>query len=47
MSELATVAVAVSPDARRVATAGRDNAARLWDAATGEPVGEALPHRSV
>src|SRR5262249_41946220 len=38
------VAVAISPDGRRVATPGRDRVARLWDALTGEPVGEALPH---
>ncbi len=39
----ATVA-AFSPDGKRVLTAGEDKAARLWDAVTGKPVGEAMKH---
>jgi WD40 repeat protein len=37
--------VALSPDRRTVATACLDGAARLWDAATGKPIGEPLRHR--
>ena len=41
--------IAFSPDGRRFLTAGRDEAAhrgeiRLWDAASGEPIGPAIPH---
>src|SRR5262249_49946422 len=35
--------VAVSPDGRLVAT-GSDHDARLWDARTGQPIGDPLPH---
>lgn len=29
----------------RIVTAGYDNTARIWDAATGQPVGEPLRHK--
>lgn len=41
----AGVRVAVfSPDGDKVLTSGRDDAARLWDARTGEPLGEPMKH---
>jgi WD40 repeat protein len=40
----AVVAVAFSPDGSRIVTGSDDGTARLWDAATGRPVGEPLPH---
>ncbi len=33
-----------SPDGSRLATASRDRTARLWDTATGQPIGERLNH---
>jgi WD40 repeat protein/tRNA A-37 threonylcarbamoyl transferase component Bud32 len=40
----AIVAVAASPDGKLLVTAGWDNTAHLWDAATGEPRGPPLAH---
>ena len=37
-------AVAFSPDARFVATGSQKGTARVWDAATGRPVGKVLAH---
>jgi tetratricopeptide (TPR) repeat protein len=37
--------VAFSPEGKTILTGGRDNTARLWDAATGLSVGKALEHR--
>jgi WD40 repeat protein/tRNA A-37 threonylcarbamoyl transferase component Bud32 len=34
-----------SPDGRRILTASKDQTARVWDAATGEPVGQPLRHK--
>ncbi len=38
--------VAFSPDGTRVVTADSGGAARMWDAATGKPLGESMPHDS-
>ena len=37
--------MAFSPDGKTVLTAGRDGKARLWDAATGQPLGQPVEHR--
>jgi len=39
--------VALSPDGRTVLTAGEDDQARLWDAATGQSIGHPLKHPGV
>jgi WD40 repeat protein len=38
------LAVAFSPDGKSVLTGSQDKTARLWDAATGEPIGKAMRH---
>src|SRR5881296_4043484 len=35
----------LSPDGKKLATAGWDNIGRVWDAQTGEPLTPPLPHR--
>jgi WD40 repeat protein len=37
--------LAFSPDGKTLVTAGNDKTARLWDVATGRPIGAALKHR--
>jgi roadblock/LC7 domain-containing protein len=39
------VAVAFSPDGKKILTGSDDDTARLWDAATGQPLGPALKHQ--
>ena len=41
----AVYAVAFSPDGKAVLTGSVDNTARLWDAATGKPIGPPLAHQ--
>jgi WD40 repeat protein/serine/threonine protein kinase/tetratricopeptide (TPR) repeat protein len=36
-----------SPDGRRVITAGSDNTAQVWDAATGQPVTNRMKHQGI
>jgi tetratricopeptide (TPR) repeat protein len=38
--------VAFSPDGQTLLTGSQDKMARLWDAATGQPIGPPLPHSS-
>ena len=38
-------AVAFSPDGKTVLTGSNDNTARLWDAATGQPIGTPMMHQ--
>ena len=40
----AVTAVAFSPDGTKLATTSLDNTARLWDAATGQPLGPPMKH---
>ncbi len=37
--------MAISPDAKLILTAGDDKTARLWDAVTGRPLGQAMEHQ--
>ena len=36
------MSAAFSPDGTRIVTASEDKTARIWDAATGKPIGEPL-----
>ena len=40
------LAVSFSPDGKTIATASIDKTARLWDVATGKPLGEPMRHES-
>ena len=40
----AVSSAAFSPDGTRIVTASQDKTARIWDAATGQPIGEPLKH---
>ena len=37
--------MAISPDAKLILTGGDDKTARLWDAVTGRPLGQAMEHQ--
>ena len=37
--------MAYSPDGKTVLTGSDDNTARVWDAATGQPIGPPLTHQ--
>ncbi|HKI38872.1 MAG TPA: M56 family metallopeptidase, partial [Mycobacterium sp.] len=39
-------ALAFSPDGTRLLSGGRDSSARIWDVATGRPLGEPIKHRN-
>ena len=41
-TRVSCTSAAFSPDGKRIVTASRDETARLWDAATGKPIGEPL-----
>ncbi len=43
--EIWVKAVAFSPDGKTVITGSQDKTARLWDAATGQPLGQTLTHQ--
>ncbi len=43
--EEAVVAIAFSPDGKTILTGSADNTARLWDAATGQPIGLPMQHQ--
>ena len=45
MHAVTVYAVAFSPDGKTVLTGSDDNTARLWDAASGEPLGKTMQHR--
>ncbi len=40
------VSVAFSPDGKTILTGSCDTTARLWDAATGRPLGRPMEHRA-
>ena len=41
-----SLSASFSPDGTRIVTAARDQTARLWDAATGKPLGEPMRHEN-
>jgi WD40 repeat protein len=43
--EASVEGAAFTPDEQHIVTVSQDKTARLWDAATGAPLGEPLPHR--
>ena len=43
----AVSSAAFSPDGKRIVTASYDKTARVWDAATGQPIGEPLKGQKV